>query len=282
MTHLVVKEVIPEFVGELSDFPFHAIDDRVVEELRAAWAHYPVLRFRNVPSGDAEQVAFTKALGPVSYPVNQTRGKHENSPEILVISNRGGGDLGDGEVTWHTDMWYIERPPSAAILRAVELPAAGGNTCFSNMYTAFASLPDALKARLQGLSIHHQSVLDIYDAVRLGKELPSSSDFASWPGVDHPIVRRHADSGKSCLYLGSARAYQSIPGMKQQEAKELLDELWQRATDSADVWYQEWKPGDMLLWDNRCLMHRRDAFDRGSIRLMHRTTVEGERPLAAL
>ncbi|WP_051380452.1 TauD/TfdA family dioxygenase [Bradyrhizobium sp. WSM1743] len=282
MTHLVVKEVIPEFVGELSDFPFHAIDDRVVKELRAAWTQYPVLRFRNVPIGDAEQVAFTRALGPVSYPVKQSRGKHEKFPEILVISNKGSGDLGDGEVTWHTDMWYIERPPSAAILRAVELPAAGGNTYFSNMYAAFTSLPDALKKRLRGLSIHHQSVLDTYDTVRLGKESPSSSDFASWPGVDHPIVRRHADSGKPCLYLGSVRAYQSIPGMKQQEAKELLDELWQRATDRADVWYQEWKPGDMLLWDNRCLMHRRDAFDRGSIRLMHRTTVEGERPLAAL
>lgn len=282
MTHLFVKEVIPEFVGELSDFPFHAITDRIVKELCAAFTRYPVLRFRNVLIGDAEQVAFTKALGPVSYPVKQSRSKHDNFPEILVISNMGGGDLGDGEVTWHTDMWYIERPPSAAILRAVELPAAGGNTYFSNMYTAFATLRDALKTRLQGLSIHHPSVLDTYDAVRLGKELPSSSDFACWPGVDHPIVRRHADSGKPCLYLGSARAYQFIPGMKQQDAKELLDELWQRSTDRADVWYQEWKPGDMLLWDNRCLMHRRDAFDRASVRLMHRTTVEGERPLAAL
>lgn len=281
MTRLLVEELVPDFVGEISDFPFRSIDDQVVRELRAAWTKYPVLRFRNVSIGDAEQVAFTKALGPVSYPIKQKKGKHEHFPEILIISNKGAGDLGDGEVTWHTDMWYVERPPSAAILRAVELPAAGGNTYFSNMYEAFASLPDSMKARLRGLKIHHQSVLDTYHEVRLGKTLPSSSDFETWQGVDHPIVRRHPDSGKPCLYLGSGRAYQSIPGMKQEETKELLDELWLHATDRADVWYQEWRPGDMLLWDNRCLMHRRDAFDPNSIRLMHRTTVDGERPVAA-
>jgi len=284
---VVVKEVVRDFVGQIEDFPFDAIDQQVIMELRAAWTKFPVLRFRNVAIGDREQIAFSKALGPsVIHPRQLQQGKNVDFPEILVISNKkkadgtAAGDLGDGEVNWHTDTWFVERPPSAAILRAVELPEEGGNTYFANMYAAHAALPEALKSKLQGLFIHHQSVIDGRGEVRLGKELPSSPNFADWPGVDHPIVRRHGDSGKTGLYLGGDRKHQSIVGMKQQDAQELLDELWRRATDPSHVWFQEWKAGDMMMWDNRCTLHRRDPFDPASIRLMHRTTVEGERPVA--
>lgn len=284
---VVVKELVPDFVGQIDNFPFHAMDEQVLKQLRAAWTKYPVLRFRNAVIGDAEQVAFSRALGPTTFhPKQLQEGKHGEFPDVFVISNKkrsdgtAAGDLGDGEVTWHTDTWFVERPPSAAILRAVELPEAGGNTYFSNMYAVYSALPDAMKARLRGLSIHHQSVVDASGQVRFGKELPSSSNFADWPGVDHPIVRQHKDSGKACIYLGADPKHQSIVGMRQQETQEILGELWHRATDPAHVWFQEWKPGDMLMWDNRCLMHRRDSFDPNAIRLMHRTTVEGERPIA--
>lgn len=283
-----VKEVVPDFVGQIDDFPFENLDDQVVKALRAAWTKYPVLRFRNVTVGDREQIAFSNALGrSVIHPRQLQQGKNAEFPEILVISNKkksdgsAAGDLGDGEVNWHTDTWFVDRPPSAAILRAVELPNEGGNTYFANMYAAYAALPEALKVRLAGLSIHHQTVIDGRGEVRLGMEAPTSPNYADWPGVDHPIVRRHADSGKVGLYLGGSRKYQSIVGIAQDEAKELLDELWARATEGAHVWGQEWKAGDMVMWDNRCTLHRRDPFDPSTIRLMHRTTVEGERPVAA-
>jgi taurine dioxygenase len=285
---IVVKEVVPEFVGQIDDFPFEAMDEQVVSELRAAWTTYPILRFRNVAIGDREQIAFSNALGrPVLHPRQLQQGKNEEFPEILVISNKkkpdgtAAGDLGDGEVNWHTDTWFVERPPSAAILRAVALPEEGGNTYFANMYAAYASLPESLGSRLAGLCIHHQTVIDGRGEVRLGMKRPTSSNYADWPGVDHPILRRHAQSGKTGLYLGGSRKHQSIVGMAQDEARELLNELWERATDPAHVWGQEWKPGDMMMWDNRCALHRRDPFDPHSIRLMHRTTVEGERPMAA-
>ena len=95
------------------------------------------------------------------------------------------------------------------------------------------------------------------------------------------VMSAQAQNISSGLYLGGSRKLQSIVGMDQAEAKELLDELWARATEAAHVWGQEWKPGDMVMWDNRCTLHRRDPFDPNSIRLMHRTTVEGERPIAA-
>lgn len=289
MLKVVAKELVPNFVGEIVDFPFEAIDEQVIRELRAAWTRYPVIRFRNVGIGDREQVAFSRLLGaPVFHPRQLQEGKNSEFPEILIVSNKkkadGGaaGDLGDGEVNWHTDTWFVEQPPSASILRAVELPSEGGNTYWANMYSAFAALPDALKTKLRGLNIHHQAVIDGRGDVRLGKEKPSSPNYADWPGVNHPIVRRHADSGSLGLYLGGDPKHQSIPGMQQEEAEDLLSELWRLATLPEHVWFQEWKPGDMMMWDNRCTMHRRDPFDPNTVRLMHRTTVEGERPVAAV
>lgn len=288
MTRLVVKEIVPDFVGEISDFPIHALDEQVAGDLRKAWAKYPVLRFRNVPIGDAEQIALTKVLGPIFLTTNVQHGKREDSQAIFVIANKKTpdgtpmGDLGDGEVQWHTDHWWIEEPPSAAVLRALEVPPTGGNTYWANMYSAYATLPEPVKARLRGLRIHHQDVLDISGAPRRGKEMPASNDFTTWSGVDHPIVVRHPGSGKLCLYLGASRERQAIVGMKQDEANELLAYLWQHATGPDHIWYQEWRVGDMMIWDNRCLLHRRDQFDPHSTRLMHRTTAEGGRQVAAL
>lgn len=164
---VVVKELVPEFVGEINAFPFDAIDDQVIRELRAAWAKYPVIRFRNVKIGDREQVTFTRLLGePVIHPRQLQEGKNAEFPEILVISNKkkadgsAAGDLGDAEVNWHTDTTFVERPPSASILRAIQIPPEGGNTYWANMYSAYAALPEAMKAKLRGLTIHHQSLVD--------------------------------------------------------------------------------------------------------------------------
>jgi taurine dioxygenase len=283
-----VTSIVDDFVGEIPDFPFHAIDEDVVAQLHRAWTRFPLLRFRNIDIDDATQVAFSAKLGPpVIHPRQLQQGKSSAFPQILVVSNKkkadgsAAGDLGDGEVSWHTDTWFVERPPSASILRAIELPPDGGNTYFANMYAAYANLPEELKHRINGMKIHHQSVIDGRGEVRLGKQMPESDDPASWPGVDHPIVRRHPDSQKPCLYLGDPSKYQVIVGLGHDEAKLLLDELWQRATEPPHVWGQLWRPGDMMMWDNRCLMHRRDPFDPTTTRLMHRTTVEGERPIAA-
>ncbi len=283
-----VTPLIENFVADIPDFLFDSVDQETIEQLRKAWTEFPLLRFRNVDIDDRTQVAFSGTLGPaVIHPRQLQEGKSEEFPQILVVSNKkkndgsAAGDLGDGELAWHTDTWFVDRPPSASILRSIELPPAGGNTYFANMYSTYSDLPTDMKARLKGLAIHHQSVIDGRGEVRLGKEIPASQEFATWPGVDHPIVRRHRDSNKPCLYLGGGQKHQSIVGLPLHEAEELLQELWSRATEQRHVWRQEWKAGDMMMWDNRALMHRRDSFDPTTNRLMHRTTVEGERPLAA-
>jgi taurine dioxygenase len=271
--------------ADVLGFPFSDFSDAEFLAMRRAWADHAVLRFRNIDISDDEQIRFSGKLGPfVIHPRQMQQGAHGAHREILVVSNQlnadgsPAGDLGDGEVNWHTDTWFKDRPPSASILRALKLPAHGGNTQFLNMYAAYETLSDDIKAAIAGRYIHHQKVIDGRGDVRLGMTRPATDDVRSWPGVPHPIVRTHPESGRKALYLGGRR-HSWIIGMEPAASDALLDALWRHAIQDRFVWTQEWRRGDMVMWDNRCVMHRRDAFDPATIRLMHRTAIEGERPV---
>ena len=188
------------------------------------------------------------------------------------------GDLGDGEVRWHTDTWFKERPPAGSFLRALTVPADGGNTHFISMYRAYDTLPEQLRRAITGRAIHHQTVYDGRGDVRMGMVVPDSDDVRTWPGMDHPIARRHGESGRIGLFLGGRR-HASIVGLPPDESAALLDAVWAHTEDDGQAWTQHWQEGDLVAWDNRCTMHKRDAFDPDSIRIMHRTTAEGERPV---
>ena len=122
------------------------------------------------------------------------------------------------------------------------------------------------------------TVIDGRGDVRMGMVRPKTDDVRAWPGVPHPIVRTVPESGRKALYLGGRR-HAWIIGMEPDESSALLDRLWTHCIQDRFVWCQQWQPGDMVMWDNRCVMHRRDAFDPNTIRLMHRTAIEGERPV---
>jgi taurine dioxygenase len=271
--------------ADVFGFPFADFTDAEFQAVRAAWLDACVLRFRGLDIDDAAQIRFSARLGPfVIHPRQMQEGQHQGHREILVISNAKkadgspAGDLGDGEVHWHTDTWFKERPPSASILRAVKLPAWGGDTHFLNMYLAYDTAPAALKRALEGKSIHHQTVYDGRGDIRLGMTKPASDDIRTWPGVAHPVVRTHGESGRKCFFLGGRR-HAWIVGLPLDESEALLDELWAHCLQDRFTWGTRWEPGDMVMWDNRCVMHRRDPFDPATVRLMHRTAVEGERPV---
>ena len=188
------------------------------------------------------------------------------------------GSLGAGEAVWHTDMSYLEEPPKASMLYALEVPPAGGNTYFCNMYRAYESLPDALRRRIAGLSLKHDATYNSGGYVRQG--LSAMDDPEHSPGVYHPLVPTHPETGRPVLYLGRRRnAY--IGGLGLVESEALLDELWSYATQEAVSWRNEWRIGDVVLWDNRCTMHRRDPFDPNTRRILHRTQIKGGRRPAA-
>ena len=165
----------------------------------------------------------------------------------------------------------------ASLLYALEVPPEGGETGFANMYLAYQTLPSKLKAAVEGRMLKHDSTYNSAGELRRGfKEV---SDPREAPGAVHPIVRVHPDTGRKALFLGRRRnGY--IEGLPLEESEVLLDALWAHATRDDFTWYQEWQPGDLIVWDNRCTLHRRNAFDPNCRRLMHRTQIKGSRTAA--
>ena len=204
------------------------------------------------------------------------------SPKMTVVSNvtedgKPVGDHGDGEVNWHTDQGFVERPSGYTFLLAREVPAAGGNTSFANMYNAYERLSDEVKRRISRLKLKHQESHTAQGIPRPGYRDINTSDPRELPGPQHPLVRTHPESQRKALYLGR-RFGAYIPGLPLAESEAMLELLWSSAGRAEDVWTQEWQVGDLIIWDNRCTMHRRDAFVGLGRRRMHRLTTLGERP----
>jgi taurine dioxygenase len=271
--------------ADIEGFNFESYDARDIQELRHFWLQYGVLRFRQAGINDAQQVEFSRHFGDfVIHPKQKQEGGHPIHPEILVISNamkdgKPSGAMGNSEATWHTDTWFYERPPAGAILRAVTVPPSGGDTYFLSTYSAYETLPAELKKSVEGRQIFFQNVVDKTGSLRLGRSAPRSEDFREWSGIVHPLVRTHGETGRRALYLGGTTEGAWIVGMPFDESAALLLALWDHTTKNQDVFVQQWRDGDIMMWDNRCTMHRRDGFDPSMIRIMHRTTTAGERPI---
>ena len=257
------------------------IDEATFKAIEAAWHRHLVLRFRGQKLDDPQFLAFGRRFGALDKaPIHAKKEVQDPYPEITVMSNikvdgKPIGNLGHYEAEWHTDMSYNEVTPIGSLLYALEVPPAGGNTGFANMYEAFETLPTELRRTIAQLKCRHDSSRN--SAGELRKGFSEISDPRQAPGAIHPLIRTHPATRRNALFLGRRRnAY--IIGLGLAESEALLDELWAHAGQPRFAWYQEWKVGDLILWDNRCAMHRRDAFDPESRRLMHRTQIKGDRP----
>jgi taurine dioxygenase len=271
--------------AEIRGVDLTAIDDQDFADIHQAWLDHQVLLFRGQNLDDAELIAFSRRFGELDWAPVQESGRRfvEGRPEIYIVSNvvENGvpiGSLGAGEAVWHTDMSYMPDPPKASILYALESPPKGGNTGFVSMYAAYEALPAALQQRIRGMSLKHDATYNSGGYVRQGVDAVDNP--LTSPGAVHPLVCKHPETGRSALYLGRRRnAY--ITGLPLAESEALLDELWSYADREELAWYNQWRVGDLVLWDNRCTMHRRDPFDPDTRRIMHRTQIKGEtRPAA--
>lgn len=248
-----------------------------------AWLDYQVLRFRNQKLEYVNLVDFSKDFGELDLAPISSSGEREipEHPEILVVSNikkegKAIGSLGSYEAVWHTDMSYLEVPPVMTCLYAVEVPERGGDTVLLNMYAAYDDLSDTLKKKISTLSCKHDYTRNSAGEVRKGYEqYADEKDVRRIPGALHPLAYTHPETNKKSLYLGR-RSNAYIDGLSIEESEDLLNALWEHATKDAYQWAQKWRIGDLLLWDNRCTMHRRDAFDDDSRRLLLRTQVRGQ------
>ncbi|MGA7795163.1 MAG: TauD/TfdA family dioxygenase [Candidatus Acidiferrales bacterium] len=271
--------------AEIQGVDLRTVDSNDFASIYRAWLDHSVLLFRGQNLTDDDLIAFSEKFGDLDWAPVQESGRRfvEGHPEIYVVSNvmQNGapiGSLGAGEATWHTDMSYLEDPPKASILYALEVPPSGGNTYFNSMYRAYEFLPDAVKKRIEGKTLKHDATYNSGGYVRQGTA--AIDDPVTSPGTYHPLVCTHPETKRRVLYLGRRRnAY--IEGLSLQESESLLDELWVYANREELEWHNEWRVGDLVLWDNRCTMHRRDPFDASSRRVMHRTQIKGEtRPRA--
>lgn len=263
------------------------LDAKVTDAIRAAWLEHLVLLFRGAPLSDQNLIDFTLGFGDLEFPpsklLNLAGGPGSESgipPEINVISNvkengKPIGHLGAGEATWHTDSAFVEVPPAASVLHALEVPPVGGSTSFLNMYAAYETLPDALRGRIDGKKIKHDQTYTSAGGRRNGYDVVA--DVRKAPGPWHPAVRTHPETGRKALYLGR-RMNGYVEDLSIEENEELLDALWAHVLQPKFTWEHKWSVGDALMWDNRCVMHRREAFDDSSRRIMHRTQLAGDRP----
>ena len=272
----------PRLGAEVTGVNLRGIDDADFAVIHQAWIDHQVLLFRGQSLTDPELAAFSRRFGDLDHAPIQENGRAIGSgmPEIYVVSNviENGlpiGSLGYGEAVWHTDMSYLPSPPKASMLYALEVPPTGGDTSFVDMYAAFEAMPDALKTRALGLKVKHDGTYNSGGYVRQG--VIPTDDPRQAPGTMHPLVCTHPESGRRMLYLGR-RKMAWLEGFGLAESDALLGEIWDHATRSAFVWTHQWRVGDLVLWDNRCTMHRRDPFDANTRRVMHRTQVKGAAP----
>jgi len=250
----------------------------IISTIRNAWDQYLVLRFRGQKISDDDLLRFSGYFGELDPPGPNPYGVTflPKYPEINVISNLKStkgiplGNLGDGEAVWHADMTYIDEPPSGGILHALEIPLGQGHTYFANMFEAYKTLPDLLKDSINGKVLIHDSGHNSAGMIRKGYE--EVSDPRQIPGARHPLITKD-NQGREALFLGR-RPHAYIIGMDVPESDALLDKLWEHATQNTWVWHNEWQVGDLLMWQNHYVLHRRDGFDPQSRRLLHRTQLK--------
>ena len=277
-----ISPLTPGVGAEVSDVDLASVSDAQFADIERAWHKHGALLFRSQRLTDDDLLSFSRRVGELDPPPIQERGRLSppGYPDIYVVSNvldaKGEpiGALGAGEAVWHTDMSYLEVPPDTSMLYALEVPPDGGDTWLCGMEAAWATLPEDLKAKVRDRRIKHDGTYNSGGYLRQGVE--PTDDPHKAPGAWHPAVCAHPATGVASLYLGRRRnSY--VEGLPPEESAALLDSLWAHIERPELSYAHKWRVGDLLLWDNRSTMHRRDPFDAAARRIMHRTQIKGRR-----
>ena len=276
-----LRKLTPKLGAELRGIDFASgISDALFAAIREAWLQYQVLLFPAQQISPAAQVAFARHFGEVQIHVmNQYHA--DGHPELYRLSNLdehgnpNGRHPDKGTMAWHTDGSWRRRTGQATIIYGEIVPDTGGETHFCDMYGAYERLSDAWKARIANLRAIHN--LDFSRNRRHGEEPMTEEQKKAVPPVDQPIVRTHPETGRKCLFLGDHA--ESIVGMPYDEGRALIDELNALAVHPDLTYQHRWKPGELIVWDNRCLLHRATGYDPATQRrVVRRCTILGEVP----
>src|SRR5438309_1332247 len=269
-----VRQVSPALGAEILGVDLRdPIEEALKLKLLDAWHGHLVILLRNQVLDEDTQVRFAETFGP---PAKITSGRTFSTkhPCVMLISNirengKPIGALPDGEMHFHTDQCHQEIPAKATVLYAIEIPSRGGNTLFANTYTAYATLPEEIKHRIAG-----RRALNAYDK---DSTLRTSNYDNAGSAYWHPVVRTHPATGRKALYVNRLMT-REIEGLPRAESDAILQTLFDHQEQQKFVYEHVWRPGDILMWDNRCTLHARTDFSAGERRLLRRVTILGEKP----
>jgi len=252
----------------------------VVEQIRNAWHEHLVLLFRGQTLSEEAQILFAEHFGVLQKRPRPASARAEvgvSDPElVMLVSNirengKPIGSLPDGEMQFHSDQCYLEKPAMGTFLYAIEVPSVGGDTLFLNLYKAYDTLAPEIKSRLAGLKAENIYLYGTTSRADLKPDLATTRHYA------HPVVRTHPDTGRKALYINRLMTWK-IVGMDEAESEALLTRLFDHMEQDRFIYAHKWRPGDLVLWDNRCALHARTDFSDRERRLLRRVVVAGEVP----
>lgn len=252
--------------------PFNSL-----ELIKKLWHESGVICFPDQNLSESQQIAFGENFGELAY----TQGEYSISkshPAIMYVTNerKNGkyvGALPDGEMFFHSDMCYVEKPSMATILFGINIPKFGGNTLFANMYKAFEALSDDVKSKIVHLRAINSYEPGLQAPTKVSRQISSrSKDTKSYA---HPMVCTHPITGKKALYVNRLMT-ESIVGLTQNESNKILNFLFDHQEKVDFIYEHHWSVGDLLMWDNRCILHARSNFDDSELRKLRRITVKGD------
>jgi len=251
------------FGVELTGINLRSVGDDDIDDLKYLLAYNGVVVVRNQSISDAEFVTFLKRLGSLTFTAGEKPVPHQ--PWLNLVSNVG--RRCPPRSVFHTDTSYIAQPPAYTVLKAISLPEFGGETLFSNQYRAFETLPVSIKKKLSNATVLH-----VASGITLGHDQESQS----W----HPLFRQHPISGQIALFLSTPERCQAIKGMDLGESQRAIRLLYKHSIRPCRLYRHHWRPGDIVIWDNRCTMHRAEHSKVVGDRILHRGLISGEAPIA--
>jgi len=279
---ITVTRLTPEFAAQIDGADIaRPVDDATWRDIRAAFEEHSVLLFRGQPLNDEQQIAFSQRFGGLE--VTRSMNPAAGTP----FARQSNLDIKTGEVIppddrrmiyqlanmlWHSDSSFKPVPSLCSLLSARLVPPEEGATEFASARCAYPSLPEALRRRCPGVTVVHDFAWS-RDQIRPG--FFTDKERAEYPPVRHPLVRRNPVNGREALFLGAHASH--VEGLSVAEGRGFLKELLDHVTQPQFCYRHEWKEGDLIVWDNRCVLHRATPYDTARYkRLMQRTTVSGD------
>jgi taurine dioxygenase len=254
------------------------LDDATFEAIRDCWHEHGVLCIPGQKLEEADQIRFAERFGELAMGSSEYA-KSKSHPAIMYITNEKEdgkyiGALPDGEMYFHSDMCYVERPSMATLLYAMVIPSEGGNTLFANMYKAYETLPQETRQRLAGLkavtSYEPGESAPMTGMRTRVQPSPTARSYAQ------PLVCTHPVTGKKALYVNRLMT-EYIVGMPREESNALLESLFDHQEQRQFIYEHRWTVGDLIMWDNRCILHARGDFNANELRKLRRVTVKGDK-----